>query len=117
MRDDGTRASLFGVDVDLAEWAHLPTRALLFGEAQGRVIVSTTHPTELVAMAQRMGVPARAIGRVGAQAGTFRIRHSTGVIEAPVADIAAAYHDAIPRIMTQIATAIPAPAGDDAPEE
>ncbi len=105
-----------GVDVDLAEWAHLPTRALLFGEAQARVIVSTANPTELVAMAQAMGVPARAIGRVGAQGGTFRIRHSTGVIEAPVADVAAAYHDAIPRIMTQIATAATSPSGD-APEE
>jgi len=105
-----------GVDVDLAEWAHLPTRAVLFGEAQARVIVSTANPTELVAMAQRMGVPARAIGRVGAQGGTFRIRHSTGVIEAPVADVAAAYHDAIPRIMTQIATAATSSSGD-APEE
>ena len=110
------RDKAVGVDVDLAEWAHLPTRALLFGEAQGRVIVATAAPSELVAMAQRMDVPARVIGRVGAQAGTFRIRHSTGVIEAPVGEVAAAYHDAIPRIMTQVAAAV-APAGDDAPEE
>ncbi|MEP7382699.1 MAG: phosphoribosylformylglycinamidine synthase subunit PurL [Gemmatimonadota bacterium] len=111
------RDKTVGVDVDLAEWAHLPTRALLFGEAQGRVIVSTTAPTELVAMARRMGVPARVIGRVGAHAGTFRIRHSTGVIDAPVAEVAAAFHEAIPRIMTQIASATVESVGSDALEE
>jgi phosphoribosylformylglycinamidine synthase subunit PurL len=101
------RGAAFGVDVDLSMWAHLPARALLFGEAQGRVIVSTPRPAEVIARAARSDVPAHVIGRVGRGGGkgTFRIRLATGVIEAPVARLAESYHEAIPRIMTRVATA------------
>ena len=99
------RGASFGVDVDLTGWAHLPERALLFGEAQGRVIISTPHPGEVVAQATRFGVPAHVIGRVGRADGTFRIRLATGVVEAPVERLAESYHEAIPRIMTRVATA------------
>lgn len=99
------RDAAVGVDVDLTPWASLPERALLFGEAQGRIIVSTGAPADVVALARRHGVPAHVIGRVGARDGTFRLRLATGVFEAPVADLAEDYHEAIPRIMTRVATA------------
>ncbi|MCC6772884.1 MAG: phosphoribosylformylglycinamidine synthase subunit PurL [Gemmatimonadaceae bacterium] len=107
-----------GVDVDLSDWAHLSARALLFGEAQGRIIVSTTAPGDVLAAARTGHVPARVIGRVGAPDGTFRIRHSTGVVESPVDTLAAAFHDAIPLIMTQIAaaTTIESPRSDASEE-
>lgn len=99
------RDAAVGVDVDLTPWASLPARALLFGEAQGRIIVSTGAPADVVAVARRHGVPAHVIGRVGARDGTFRLRLATGVVETPVADLAEEYHEAIPRIMTRVATA------------
>jgi phosphoribosylformylglycinamidine synthase len=99
------RDAAVGVDVDLTPWANLPERALLFGEAQGRIIVSTTSPSEVVAAATRAGVPAHVIGRVGARDGVCRLRLATGVVETPVSTLAEAYHEAIPRIMTRVATA------------
>ncbi len=99
------RDAAVGVDVDLTPWAHLPERAVLFGEAQGRIIVSTGAPADVVAAAGRHGVPAHVIGRVGARDGTFRMRLGSGVAATPVATLAEAYHEAIPRIMTRVATA------------
>ncbi|MFP5354307.1 MAG: phosphoribosylformylglycinamidine synthase subunit PurL [Gemmatimonadota bacterium] len=99
------RHAAVGVDVDLTPWAHLPERAVLFGEAQGRIIVSTNSPSEVVAAATSAGVTAHVIGRVGARDGIFRIRLATGVVEEPIATLAEAYHEAIPRIMTRVATA------------
>ncbi|MEO7965687.1 MAG: phosphoribosylformylglycinamidine synthase subunit PurL, partial [Gemmatimonadaceae bacterium] len=99
------RAAAVGVDVDLSVWAHLPVRALLFGEAQGRVIVATSHPSEVMVQASRFEVPAQVIGRVGRSNGAFRIRLATGIVEAPIARLAESYHEAIPRIMTRVATA------------
>ncbi|MCC6927519.1 MAG: phosphoribosylformylglycinamidine synthase subunit PurL [Gemmatimonadaceae bacterium] len=99
------RDAAIGVDVDLTVWGQLRSRALLFGEAHGRVIVSTSSPEAVLAIAQRHDVPSRVIGRVGTRNGAFRIRYSDGAIDVPVAALADAYHDAIPRIMTRVASA------------
>jgi len=99
------REGMTGVDVDLTPWGNLPVRSLLFGEAQGRVVVSSGHPADVLACAARHGVPAHVVGRVGAPNGAFRVRLATGVVEAPIADLATAFHEAIPRIMTRVATA------------
>ncbi|MDP1860067.1 MAG: phosphoribosylformylglycinamidine synthase subunit PurL [Gemmatimonadaceae bacterium] len=98
------RDAAVGADVDLTAWGHLPVRALLFGEAQGRVLVSTPRPGEVLGYATRFGVPAHVIGRVGARDGEFRIRLTTGVLESPIQKLADAFHDAIPRIMTRVAS-------------
>jgi phosphoribosylformylglycinamidine synthase subunit PurL len=89
----------FGVDVELGD--ALPTNALLFGEAQSRVVVSC-RPEELDGLMERMsraGVPAARIGVVGEVDGPFRIATRDGVIEAPIAELAEIYFDAIPRRM------------------
>ena len=111
------RSAAVGVDVDLSPWANLPQRALLFGETQGRIIVSTAVPSDVCMLAQQHGVPAQVIGRVGARGGTFRIRHSTGALEASVESLASAFHDAIPRIMTRVASATADTTAIDVPEE
>ena len=98
------RDAAVGADVDLTTWGHLPVRALLFGEAQGRVLVSTPRPGEVLGHATRFGVPAHVIGRVGARDGVFRIRLTTGVLESPIQRLADAFHDAIPYIMTRAAS-------------
>lgn len=89
----------FGFNVDLSAWAELPHRALLFGEAHGRVVVSTADSVAVLQIAQRHGVPARVIGRVAnAEAGAqFTISDDT--FSAPVAWLAKAFHEAIPQAM------------------
>jgi phosphoribosylformylglycinamidine synthase subunit PurL len=99
-----------GFQVDLTDWADLPVRALLFGEAQGRIVTSTSSPDALLAVAARHGVPARVIGRVvRAEDG---IEFVIGAVSARSAidPLARAFHDAIPGIMDGGTPADPAAA-------
>jgi phosphoribosylformylglycinamidine synthase subunit PurL len=102
------RERLTGADVDLSAWSSLPLRALLFGEAQARVIVSTTSPEAVIAAAKQRGVPARQIGSVRAASGTLRVRVGAKSWDASLASLADAYHEAIPRIMSGSASAVEA---------
>ncbi|HEX7091440.1 MAG TPA: phosphoribosylformylglycinamidine synthase subunit PurL [Longimicrobiales bacterium] len=90
-----------GVDVALED--DLPPAALLFGEAQGRIVVSCAPAdvARVLEVAGRHGVPAARIGTVGAVDGPFVVRGRDIRIEAPAAELADAYHNAIPRIMEQ----------------
>lgn len=97
-----------GFQVDLTDWADLPVRALLFGEAQGRIVTTTTSPDALLAMASTHGVPARVIGRVlRADEG---IEFVMGAVSARSAidPLARAFHDTIPAIMDGGTAADPA---------
>jgi phosphoribosylformylglycinamidine synthase len=93
------RERMLGAEVDLARWAHLPSRALLFGEAQGRVVVSTPEPARTLAVAERHGVPAARVGVVREASGELVIAAGERRLAAPLARLARAYHDAIPDIM------------------
>lgn len=112
------REQQFGFAVDLSPWAALPHRALLFGEAHGRVVVSTPDSAAVLAIAERRGVPARVIGKVvGADAGaSFTISDDT--FTAPVTWLAKAFHEAIPQAMDgeppaeHAVTALHAPTND-----
>jgi phosphoribosylformylglycinamidine synthase II len=108
------RERAMGAEVDLSPWSGFPLRALLFGEAQGRVIVSTRRPLELLAVAERFGVPARAIGHVRAGSPSLEIVVGARHIVAPVSRLAKAYHEAIPTLMSQAAAATTA-AGLESP--
>jgi len=90
-----------GAEIDLSTWSALPLRALLFGEAQGRVVVSTADPDGVIATAAKHGVPARRIGTVRATSGALVMRVGSRSFSAPLARLAAAYHDAIPNIMSR----------------
>jgi phosphoribosylformylglycinamidine synthase len=90
-----------GAAIDLTAWDQLPIAALLFGEAQNRVIVSTTNADGVLAAAREIGVPARVIGRVAADSPLLTLRLQSRVIEAPLARLAGAWHDAIPQIMSR----------------
>ncbi|MEO6879072.1 MAG: phosphoribosylformylglycinamidine synthase subunit PurL, partial [Gemmatimonadaceae bacterium] len=92
-----------GATIDLTHWRDLPDRALLFGEAQGRVVVSTNMPDTVLAIAATHGVPARAIGRVGPLGTPLHITTAARVFTAPLSRLDEAYHEAIPRLMTQSA--------------
>ena len=80
-------------------------RALLFGEAQARIIVSTDTPDAIARVAAAHGVPAKPIGTVEPANRPFRIRYAGGELVAPLGDLVSAYHDAIPSIMTRVAVA------------
>ncbi|HLL47203.1 MAG TPA: phosphoribosylformylglycinamidine synthase subunit PurL [Longimicrobiaceae bacterium] len=89
----------FGVRVELRDV--LPRSALLFGEAQSRVVVSCSPGTTdaLLALMAEQGVPAERIGSVGPVGGVFRVATADAVVEAPTADLAAVFYGAIPRRM------------------
>jgi phosphoribosylformylglycinamidine synthase len=93
-----------GAKVDLSYWSELPARALLFGEAQGRVIVSTNMPDTLISIARKHEVPARTIGLVGDLGDPLHITLAGGVLNADLARLDDAYHETIPRIMSQTAS-------------
>ena len=99
------RAKPMSATVDLSAWKHLPLRALLFGEAQGRVIVSTADPAAVMRIATARGVPAAVLGMVGTASGSLDITVGERTWRAPVARLAEAYHEAIPRIMQRSASA------------
>ena len=90
-----------GAQVDLSAWSGLPLRALLFGEAQARIVVSTPEPDRVLAIAKQHGVPARRIGTVRAASSALEMRIGSRSFTAPLARLAAAYHDAIPNIMSR----------------
>jgi len=94
---DGERP--FAVDVRLED--ELPDAALLFGEAQGRVIVScAAEDVDRVAgIASAHGVEVVRIGAVGDPGGRFRIRSRGGIVDADVGELSKIYFDAIPRRM------------------
>jgi phosphoribosylformylglycinamidine synthase len=94
------RNAQFGAAIDLSAWSTLPTRALLFGEAQARVVVSTAMPDTVLTIAKKHGVPARVIGRVTAAGAPLQISTSTTRIDASLAELDEAYHESIRSIMS-----------------
>lgn len=95
------RTNTLGATVDLSAWATLPARALLFGEAQGRVVLSTATPDAVLTIAKQHGVPARVIGRVTEPTGGLAIATGTVALKAELPRLVEAYHEAIPRAMTR----------------
>jgi phosphoribosylformylglycinamidine synthase subunit PurL len=90
-----------GATIDLTHWRELPKRSLLFGEAQGRVVVSTPMPDTLLGIARSHGVPARVIGQVGAVGAPMQITMVGGSMVATLERLDEAYHEAIPRLMAR----------------
>jgi phosphoribosylformylglycinamidine synthase len=95
----GDRTRMVGAEIDLQPYAHLPVRALLFGEAQGRIVVSTPEPARVLEIAERHGVPAARIGtvRVDSERLTFVLGDRT--VHASLRRLGEAYHNTIPAIM------------------
>jgi len=97
------RGAPLGAAVDLSAWEALPERALLYGEAQGRVVISTPDPEAVLAIARRTAMPARVIGAVDASR-TLAITIGDLQIAFGVERLADAWHEAIPRIMQRAAS-------------
>ena len=88
-----------GCQVDLDD--DVRPAAALFGEAQGRIIVSCAPEStaEVLNVAGRHGVPARRIGVVTEGGGGLSIRVRDGSISAGLDEMADAYFGALPGIM------------------
>jgi phosphoribosylformylglycinamidine synthase len=99
---DGT----IGAEIELSKWSSLPLRALLFGEAQARIVVSTPESRTVLELARKHGVPACVIGQVRARTEGLTIHVGDRVIRAPLGGLAHAYHDAIPDIMNASAAEV-----------
>lgn len=101
----GSRGQQRGARVSLDTWRELPLRALLYGEAQGRVIVSTPAPAELLDIAGDFGVTATIIGTVGSAGESLTIVVNGREIVATLPWMDALYHETMPRVMAQAAFA------------
>jgi phosphoribosylformylglycinamidine synthase II len=101
------RGAQRGATVDLKHWRELPARALLFGEAQGRVVISTNMPDTVLSIAKNHRVPGRIIGQVGALGAPLHITTVANELSAPLPKLDEAYHEAIPRIMSRAAVVSP----------
>ena len=93
------RDRTFGFTVDLSSWSALPHRAVLFGEAHGRVVISTPSSARVLEIARKHGVPARVIGTVTEAAAGARFTLSDDTFTAPIDWLARAFHEAIPTAM------------------
>ena len=90
-----------GADIDLSRWTDLPNRAILFGESQGRLVLSTSAPERVRAIATAAGVPCAEIGRVQRSADALNIKLPKGSLRITLARMRRAYHDSIPTIMSR----------------
>ena len=95
---------MFGVHIELKD--DLDAAPLLFGEAQGRIVVSCAEAdaARVVEQALSMQVPAEVIGAVGEAAGEFSITTTSGArVALPVASLHEVHSTAIPRLMERAA--------------
>jgi phosphoribosylformylglycinamidine synthase len=108
---DGERP--LGIEVELDEREDLPPIPLLFGEGQGRVVVSCSPEDvdEVLRIAEDHGVPCRTIGRVGGPDDGFRITVGPSGVDVALARLSDAFFGTIPRIMNRApdVSAPPAP--------
>ena len=94
------RDRVLGADIDVSAWNALPRRALLFGEAQARIVVSCVEADRVLEIAASHGVPARRIGTVGGDGAPLRFTLHDGAFACDTRDLASAWHDTIPSIMS-----------------
>jgi phosphoribosylformylglycinamidine synthase II len=95
------RTRPMGATVDLSAWKDLAPRALLFGEAQGRALVSTANAEAVLALAKQHGVPARVIGTVTAATAGLSITTGATTLQAKIDRLVDAFHEALPRAMSR----------------
>jgi phosphoribosylformylglycinamidine synthase II len=90
-----------GAEIDLSSWSGMADRAILFGESQGRIVVSSPSPAQIVAIAAAGNVPCAVIGRVRRHAGTLAVKLPQRSFRSSVAGLSRAYHQTIPGIMSR----------------
>ncbi|HEY3133074.1 MAG TPA: phosphoribosylformylglycinamidine synthase subunit PurL [Gemmatimonadaceae bacterium] len=90
-----------GAEVDLSGYSAFADRAILFGETQGRIIVSSPAPDRVLAIAGTAGVPCVQIGRVRRHSDSLDITLPSSSLRSPLSVLRRAYHTTIPTIMSR----------------
>jgi phosphoribosylformylglycinamidine synthase len=95
-----------GARVNLDVFSQFSNRAVLFGEAQGRVVVSTPDPSALREIALRHGVATSAIGTVTSADDPLEIVARNVRLTASLPWLDRLYYETIPSIMAKSTAAI-----------
>ena len=90
-----------GAEIDLSKFNALADRAILFGETQGRIVVSSPAPERVMQIAAQRGVTCTQIGRVRRHSNMLEVTLPKDSLRAPLARLHRAYHDTIPSIMNR----------------
>jgi phosphoribosylformylglycinamidine synthase len=92
---------LLGAEVDFTPWKDARQDALWFGEAHGRVVISTTpqHAERVEACANNRGVPVHRLGTVKGQ--TLKIKSASGTHSARLSTLHDLWWNAIDRAMSK----------------
>ncbi len=91
---------LIGAEIDLTGVAATRLDALLFGESQGRVVISVSelNAHKVLAQAKILGVPARQLGTAGGT--SLQIKTSHGIISSDLRELHDAWWNSIARAMS-----------------
>jgi len=73
-----------GADIDLSAFGSISNRGVLFGETQGRIVISSSAPERVLEIAARAGVPCARIGTVRRTSDALAIRLAGSAIKAPL---------------------------------
>ncbi len=90
-----------GAEIDLSSYSGIPDRAVLFGESQGRIVVSSSVPDRVLKISAKAGVPCAQIGRVRSHSDMLDVTLPKGSMRSSLARIRRAYHATIPSIMAR----------------
>jgi phosphoribosylformylglycinamidine synthase len=90
-----------GAEIELKPAPRAPDRATLFGESQGRVIVSSANPQRVMQIAAAHRVPCSRIGTVRLYSDTLEIKLPGRAVRSSITRLRRAYHEAIPTIMAR----------------
>ncbi|MDB6111837.1 MAG: purL, partial [Pedosphaera sp.] len=92
---------LIGAEIDLSAFTGLRLDALLFGETQGRIVISVPalQAPKVLAQAKILGVPAFQLGKVGGAA--LQIKAGEGTLSLDLSELHDRWWNAIARAMSE----------------
>jgi phosphoribosylformylglycinamidine synthase II len=90
-----------GAEIDLSAFAGISNRGVLFGETQGRIVISSSAPERILEIAAKAQVPCARIGTVRRTSDTLSLKLGSVAVKAKLARLRRAYHDTIPAIMSR----------------
>jgi phosphoribosylformylglycinamidine synthase len=93
--------ALAGAEIDLSKHTSLAIREILFAETQGRIVVSSSSPERVIAIAAAAAVPCARIGIVRRRSDSLTVKLPGHVMKAPINRLRRAYHESIPSIMSR----------------
>ena len=90
---------LLGAEIDLSSAKDARLDALLFGETQSRIVISTTphNAAKVLGQARVLGIPAAQVGKVGGA--ELKIKTATGEFAWPLAELHDLWWNSIARAM------------------